>query len=105
MIQHVVVFRFRGGALDERREHARVAADHLNAMRGHIPGMSQLTVSFDLSGDPGHWEMSLVSQHDSRAALADYIAHPLHLAAKSIIDDIVETRAIVDSEINGKAAQ
>jgi quinol monooxygenase YgiN len=104
MIQHVVSFRFQGETVAGRRARAEQAHALLIVMDGQVPGLRALTISYDVGRDETHWDMVLVSHHDSTEALQAYIDHPLHIAAKAGIDRIVLERAIVDSRL-GTVAQ
>ncbi|HWU32763.1 MAG TPA: Dabb family protein [Marmoricola sp.] len=105
MIQHVVAFRFQGASLDQRRRNAERAAELLRPLAGSVPGLRELVIENDRGADPAHWDMVLISHHDSLDALLVYMDHPLHSTAKSAIDQIVEQRAIVDFEILDPSGQ
>lgn len=104
MIQHVVSFRFKGETGAGRRARAEQAYALLIVMDGQVQGLRDLAMSYDMGRDETHWDLLLVSHHDSSEALQAYIDHPLHIAAKAGIDRIVLERAIVDSRL-GSIAQ
>lgn len=99
MIQHVVAFRFRGATISERADQAATATGVLSVMAGQVPGLLDLKIRADLGVDSAHWDLVLISRHDSIEALQVYQDHPLHRSAKSRIDEIVLHRAIVDSDL------
>lgn len=99
MIRHVVVFRL---AADDPGARARDAAEvrsRLEALVGHVPGLRELEVRPDL-GIEGHWDLALVTLHDSREDLAAYAADPSHREVIAFCDTVVAERAVVDSDLD-----
>jgi len=46
----------------------------------------------------GHWDVVLVSEHDSNDDLEAYQAHPAHREAAAWVSTVVNDRATVDYE-------
>ncbi|MDR6685462.1 hypothetical protein J2Y41_001015 [Arthrobacter sp. 1088] len=53
--------------------------------------------SIHLGRDGTHWDLVLVSRHESETALAEYIAHPLHIEVAKEVAVHVAQKAIIDS--------
>ncbi|BCW42746.1 hypothetical protein StoSoilB3_42810 (plasmid) [Arthrobacter sp. StoSoilB3] len=98
MIQHVVAFRFNAEDTDGKHRQSTFAQKELRKLdSGQIPGLLDLRVQPDLGRDGTHWDLVLVSHHESEAALAEYMAHPLHLEVAKDVAVHVAQKAIVDS--------
>lgn len=98
MIQHVVAFRFIAEDTDGKRRQATLARAELRKLdSGQIPGLLDLRVRPDLGKDRTHWDLVLVSHHESESALAEYMAHPLHVKVAKEVAVYVAQKAIIDS--------
>ena len=98
MIQHVVAFRFNADDPEGKLRQSKLAQDELRKLdRGQIPGLLDLRVRPDLGRDGTHWDLVLVSHHESEAALAGYMAHPLHVEVAKEVAIHVAQKAIIDS--------
>lgn len=99
MIQHIVVFRM---AADDREQRERDAAEirlRLEALVGVVPGIGRLTVRPDL-GIAGHWDLALVTLHDTREDLAAYSADPRHREVVAFCETVIADKVIVDSDLD-----
>lgn len=99
MVKHVVAWRLKESALGNgKAENARRLRDLLAALRGRIPGLVRLEVGLDFSATPNSADVVLVSEFESREALAAYQIHPEHRAVVDFASRIVAERRIADYE-------
>jgi hypothetical protein len=83
-------------------QRARDAAEirrRLESLVGIVPGVQELTVRPDV-GVEGHWDLALVTLHESREELAAYGADPRHQEVIAFCDTVVADKAVVDSDLN-----
>ena len=100
MIQHIVAFRLSGTDIEEKRRQSSLAQAELRKLdTGRIPGLVDLRVRPDLGKVAAHWDLVLVSHHESEAALETYMEHPLHIAVARDVAVHVAEKAIIDSRV------
>jgi heme-degrading monooxygenase HmoA len=100
MIRHIVAFKLSATDPDQQASDAAGIASHLEPLASVIPGVIALEVRRDLGIVPGHWEVVLVSDHDSVDALEAYQSHPSHVEAAAWVSTVVSGRAVVDFEVS-----
>ena len=98
MIRHIVEFRLSAEDPVQRVVEARGIHDHLTALVGVVPTVRSIVVAPDLGLVGGHWDVVLVSEHDSNDDLEAYQAHPAHTEAAAWVSTVVSDRATVDYE-------
>lgn len=96
-VRHVVLFRLLETDVRLRDDQVSRMRERLEGLVGVVPGLSALTLRPDL-GAAGHWDVALVSDHDSAQALADYQDHPAHREVVAWVSTLVAERAVVDFE-------
>ena len=99
MIRHIVAWRLKDAALGNgKAENARLMKDKLEALRGRIPGLLRLDVGLDFSATENSADVVLVSEFESREALAAYQVHPEHKAVGLFVRAVVCERRLIDCE-------
>ena len=99
MIRHIVAWRLKDAALGNgKAENARLMKAKLEALRGRIPGLLRLDVGLDFSATENSADVVLVTDFDSREALAAYQVHPEHKAVVAFVSQIVAERRLIDYE-------
>ncbi len=99
MIKHIVMFRLKDAAAgNDKTTNARLVKQMLEALNGKIPGMLKLEVGIDFSASNQSADLVLYSEFESRAALANYQAHPEHQAVIPFIREAISERRLVDCE-------
>ena len=99
MVKHIVAWRLRDSALwNDKSTNALLLRDKLEALRGRIPGLRNLEVGIDFSATANSADVVLVTEFDSREALAAYQIHPEHQAVGVFVSQIVSERRGVDYE-------
>lgn len=99
MIRHIVEFKLASNDPAQRIADAEGIREHLTSLLGVVPGLRGISVLPDLGHIDGHWDLVLVSEHDSAEALDGYQAHPAHKEASAWVAERVSDRAIVDYEL------
>lgn len=100
MIRHVVFFRWKPSFTDDIR--AKWLAG-LEAMKGNIPGMLNLTHGPDVLKTDKSWDHVIIADFESVSALETYNTHPLHEAIKPYSLPNVEDIAYVDMPLSNSA--
>lgn len=98
MIQHIVTFQLKDQGFEARARSAKALRDALEPLATIIPGVVSLVVGIDESNIDGHWDAALISVHESAEALAEYQAHPAHVAALGIVASLITAKSVVDFE-------
>jgi hypothetical protein len=86
----------------QKSRDAEAVKERLEALASVIPGVQRVDVDFDLGKVQGHWDVVLVSEHDSSEALEAYQVHPEHVEAARFVSSVVRQRACVDHEIRAQ---
>jgi Stress responsive A/B Barrel Domain len=97
-IKHIVMWNVRG---DDAAAHTRNLAllkAEFESLRGRIPGLLHLEVGIDESRIDYACDVVLVTEFESRQALADYAQHPEHLRVRGVLGDLRSARHQVDYE-------
>ena len=99
MILHLVSWKLKDEALGHpKADNAHRICDLLHALRGRIPGLRRLEVGLDFSAGENSSDVVLVSEFDSREALAAYQVHPEHKAVGLFVRAVVCERRLIDCE-------
>ena len=99
MIRHIVAWRLKDSALgNDKAANARQMKEKLEALRGRIPGLLRLDVGLDFSATENSSDVVLVSDFESREALAAYQEHPAHKAVGLFVRAVVCERRLIDCE-------
>ena len=98
MITHIVSWKLK--AVDDagRAESVAAIAAALEPLAQSIPGIRSLVVRPNVVRNEVNWDVVLVGDYDSVAALDAYQVHPEHVAAAAIVRQHTTERATVDFE-------
>lgn len=99
MIRHTVVWKLIDHSVAEREAALARFGEELRALVGVVPGLVSVSLTPDVGDTPGNFDVSLISVHESREALAVYQPHPAHVAIGVWWGPLVAHRGAVDSEI------
>jgi hypothetical protein len=100
MVKHIVLFKLKDRAEGaSRADNARVAKARLEALRGKIPGLLDLTVGLNPDPNDSSYDLALDSTFESREALAAYQVHPEHQAVADFIGRVRESRTVADYHV------
>jgi hypothetical protein len=100
---HIVMWRLQGDAA-QRASSAALCIDAFNqisqAAPTDLPGLIELNIAANDAGvndTPDAWHLVLVTRFASLRALEEYNQHPLHLATKTLMAPLKQSRAAIDA--------
>ncbi len=94
MIKHIVVYTLKDGV--DKPQAVEIIRSVLEPLVGVIPGLTHMEIRATYQGG---MDYALYSEFESREALANYTAHPAHLAAKEHFWHFLDTRVAADYEV------
>jgi Stress responsive A/B Barrel Domain len=95
MLQHYVFLRYRDGTSSA---HIASFCERMRALRDAIAEIRHLEIGRDELHDARSWDVVLIMQFESVAALRAYQGHPAHRAVMAFNDPFVADLASVDFE-------
>jgi len=98
MFKHVAAFKLATDDPQLKMRQAREFADLIAGLQGQVPGLVSIDVGIDIGRIGTHFDVVLISTHESYEALEAYQAHPKHQVVIEHGNRIVAERAIVDFE-------
>lgn len=99
MIRHIVSWKLAAEDADVRAEQAAEVARRLNALDGVVPQLRSISAGANVAYPDTNWDVTLVADFDSIAALEEYQVHPAHEEVVAYVRSVVAARAAVDIEI------
>ncbi|MCS3442280.1 Dabb family protein [Microbacterium phyllosphaerae] len=99
MIRHVVTWKLAAEDADERAEQAAEVARRLNALDGVVPQLRSISAGANVAYPDANWDVTLVADVDSIAALEEYQVHPAHEEVVAYVRSVVASRVAVDFEV------
>ncbi len=93
MVKHIVLYTLKEGV--DKQEAVQLIASCLEPLVGQIPGLIHMEIRKAFNG----MDYALYSEFESREALKNYSAHPLHLEAKSHFHHLLNTRVAADYDL------
>jgi len=100
MIKHIVMWNVRGDDATSRAQNIALLKTEFESLRSRIPGLLHLEVGIDDSRIDYACDVVLVTEFESRQALADYAQHPEHLRVRRALGDLRSARHQVDYEVH-----
>jgi heme-degrading monooxygenase HmoA len=100
MIKHIVMWKLKEEAEGaDRATNAREMKRRLDECGAIVPGIITFEVTLAQPDLEATYDVVLYSEFADRAALAAYIAHPVHQAVVPFIGAIREGRQCMDYEV------
>jgi heme-degrading monooxygenase HmoA len=100
MIKHIVMWKLKEEAEGaDRATNAREMKRRLDECAAIVPGIITFEVTLAQPGLEATYDVVLYSKFADRAALAAYMAHPVHQAVVPFIGAIREGRQCMDYEV------
>ena len=93
MLRHYVFLKYRQ---DTNDAHVATFCERMLALRGSIEGIEHLEIGRDELHDARSWDLVLIMEFTSLAALRAYQRHPRHLEVMAFNDPFVANVASVD---------
>ena len=98
-IRHVVAWKLAAEDAGERAADAAEVARRLNALDGVVPQLRSISAGANSAYPDTNWDVTLVADFDSLAALEEYQVHPAHEEVAAFIRSVVASRVAVDFEV------
>lgn len=92
MVKHIVLYTLKDGV--DKAQAVEIIKSQLEPLVGKIPGLLHMEIRQAFSG----MDYALYSEFESKQSLADYVKHPLHLAAKEHFWHFLDSRVAADYE-------
>ena len=100
-VRHIVIWKLNNRTVPLAKcEDALAIRDALLNLKGRIPGLLHLDVGFDYSEKESAGDVVLVTDFESREALANYQHHPEHVNVGSVVRPRVCDRRMIDYELS-----
>ena len=97
MIKHIVFWSLQETVQGRsKKENFALMKEKLEGLVGIVPGLRSAEVGFNNNG--GAFDVALLSEFDSKEALAAYRVHPAHLEVQKFVHSVICDRAAVDFE-------
>ena len=101
MVKHIILWTLRPELQDEEKD--KIKADikrELEALKGQVPGLVEITVNIDNRLDSSNCDLMLNSTLESPAALKAYATHPAHVhVADTFVRPYTSQRTCLDFEV------
>lgn len=97
MIKHIVIWKLKNKTLPLLAcEDALAIKSALEDLQGKIPGLLNIEVGFNYSEKETAGDIVLVSEFESKEALASYQNHPAHVHVGTIVRPRTHDRRMID---------
>ena len=97
-IRHVVTWKLAAEDAAERGAQAAEIARRLNALDGVVPQLLSISAGANVAYPEANWDVTLVADVASIAALEEYQVHPAHEEVVAYVRSVVASRVAVDFE-------
>lgn len=98
-IRHVVTWKLAAEDAAERGAQAAEVARRLNALDGVVPQLLSISAGANVAYPEANWDVTLVADFASIAALEEYQVHPAHEEVVGYVRSVTASRVAVDFEI------
>lgn len=98
-IRHVVTWKLAAEDAAARGAHAAEVARRLNALDGVVPQLLSISAGANIAYPEANWDVTLVADFASVAAIDEYQVHPAHAEVAAYIRSVVASRVAVDFEV------
>ena len=98
MINHVVLFKLKEFAAEEKQAILNELKAMLEGLKESIPELKYIEVGLNYELDAKSHDLALISHFETIAGLDVYRVHPEHLKVVKRMGEVAETRAAVDFE-------
>ena len=94
MVKHIVLYTFKEGV--NKEDAVAIIKAQLEPLVGVIPGLTKMEIRACYQGG---MDYALYSEFESKEALAAYVTHPAHEAAKAHFWELLDSRVCADYEV------
>ncbi|MDD3336324.1 MAG: Dabb family protein [Eubacteriales bacterium] len=96
MIKHVVCFKMKP---ENAMKNACKLALRFQDISSKIPGCVTCETGINTNNEKDFYELGLSQTFESNEALQAYLAHPLHLAVREFVFEVIDHRIVVDFDL------
>lgn len=99
MVKHIVLWRLKDFAegADKASNAGKIKVE-LEALRGRIPGLTEIEVGVNFDPSGAAYDLALYSVFESKEALQAYQSHPEHVRVAEFIGRVRSERVVADYE-------
>lgn len=95
MFTHIVFFKLK----ERNSENVEKAKNILEAMRGNIPQLKELTVGKDVVHSARSFDVAIITKFNSHKEMDEYQVHPFHVSqVLANLKPMLESSAAIDFE-------
>jgi quinol monooxygenase YgiN len=98
MIRHIISWKFADQDPAAKSAAFDQLAEGFGALPAVIPEIKALHLGRDLDETAGNWDVVLIVDYESTAALEAYQVHPEHQKVKALVGTLVSERSAIDFE-------
>ena len=97
MIKHIVMFKFRELSLGRnKQENINLVRELLQSLPPKIKEIRSFELGINIIPSSNAYDLVLLSEFNSSQELASYQKHPEHLKVAEVVDQVCESRIVVD---------
>jgi hypothetical protein len=97
LLKHIVMFKLKENALGaDKAENLKRVKLGLEGLKDKIGEIKFFEVGVNVANSGAAYDLALLSEFESKAALLTYQSHPEHLLVAELVQDVCESRIIVD---------
>ena len=97
MIRHIVLWKLKPEAEgNPAEENARLIKEKLESLYGKIPEIKSIHVEMNTLKIEGNYDVILISEFESHAAMVAYQKNPLHEEVAAFVKKVNDGRAAID---------
>ena len=101
MVRHVVMWKFKNEAEGKSKlENMEAVREQLYALLPIIPEIKRMEIGFDVKGTDASMDLMLLTEFDSVADMKAYAVHPEHLKVSGFIRSVIESRVVLDCDLD-----
>ena len=100
MVKHIVMWQLKEEAEgNSKSENASLVKKKLHELKSIIKEINSLEVGENFNTSEAAFDVVLITTHQNREALKNYMVHPEHQKVAGFIRSVVEDRKVVDFEV------
>lgn len=100
MIRHVVMWKFKeSGEGKSKAENIAIVTERLYALLPVIPQLKKMEIGADISHTEMSMDLMLLTEFDSVEDMKTYAVHPEHVKVSQYVRSVIESRVVLDTEI------
>lgn len=98
-LRHIVSWKLSGETRAERDAQAAEMTAALETLPGKVPSLRSLSVHRNELHEGENWDLMLITDFDDEDGLAEYAAHPEHVAVAAVTKGNTAGRVALDFHV------